>query len=248
MTARRLALAVALVLTAQAAAAAAGDVVQPRGDGQPSEAKGHPTQAAPAIVRLPAPPSCAAPAAAELATRLDEQRADAKAIRDFLAQLDAKLGQLQRRLDHLEDGVARLSGRTLIQGRPEAATQPTTRPADQEPEPGPRSIATAVGARRAAAVAPVPVEQARAEPDRAQAARRQPPKHPAPAAEPVRLSKDALAALGMPAAPRTYVVRQGDTLFSIARRFGVTPLALARANRLTNDHIEPAQALVIPDE
>lgn len=43
-----------------------------------------------------------------------------------------------------------------------------------------------------------------------------------------------------------YVVRPGDTLFSIARRYGITLEALMSANGLTNRNIRTGQQLVIP--
>jgi tetratricopeptide (TPR) repeat protein len=43
-----------------------------------------------------------------------------------------------------------------------------------------------------------------------------------------------------------YVVRAGDTLFSIARRYGVTVQAIMSANGLTNYNIRVGQQLVIP--
>lgn len=46
---------------------------------------------------------------------------------------------------------------------------------------------------------------------------------------------------------QTYVVQSGDTLLSIARRFGVTTAQLQTANNITNpDRIYPGQVLVIP--
>jgi len=46
---------------------------------------------------------------------------------------------------------------------------------------------------------------------------------------------------------QTYVVAKGDTLLSIARRFGVTTKQLQTANNITNpDRIYPGQKLVIP--
>ncbi len=47
-------------------------------------------------------------------------------------------------------------------------------------------------------------------------------------------------------APGTYVVRAGDTLFLIARRFGTTVDAIRRANNLATDVISVGQVLVIP--
>jgi LysM repeat protein len=44
----------------------------------------------------------------------------------------------------------------------------------------------------------------------------------------------------------TYIVRWGDTLFSIAQRFGVTVDAIKQANGLTSDFIIVGQELAIP--
>jgi LysM repeat protein len=50
-----------------------------------------------------------------------------------------------------------------------------------------------------------------------------------------------------PGKPRTYTVRKGDTLSHIARRHGVRPDALARANNIKNpDHIQAGQTLQVP--
>jgi LysM repeat protein len=42
------------------------------------------------------------------------------------------------------------------------------------------------------------------------------------------------------------VVQQGDTLFSLARRYGATVEDLQRANNLTDDNIYVGQQLIIP--
>ncbi|MEO1369550.1 MAG: LysM peptidoglycan-binding domain-containing protein, partial [Acidobacteriota bacterium] len=44
----------------------------------------------------------------------------------------------------------------------------------------------------------------------------------------------------------THVVRTGETLASIAKRYGTTVSALRRANRIRGDLITPNQVLVIP--
>ncbi len=46
--------------------------------------------------------------------------------------------------------------------------------------------------------------------------------------------------------PQPYVVQQGDTLFSLARRYGVTVEAIQQANNLTGDGIYVGQQLIIP--
>ncbi|MAU00038.1 MAG: hypothetical protein CL608_23085 [Anaerolineaceae bacterium] len=43
-----------------------------------------------------------------------------------------------------------------------------------------------------------------------------------------------------------YVVQRGDTLFSIARRFGSTVEAVKSANGLVGNNITPGQQLIIP--
>ncbi len=48
------------------------------------------------------------------------------------------------------------------------------------------------------------------------------------------------------AAPQTYRVRPGDTLFEIARRFGTTVRELRRSNELTGTIIQPGDLLRIP--
>ncbi|MFQ6058545.1 MAG: LysM peptidoglycan-binding domain-containing protein [Anaerolineae bacterium] len=50
-----------------------------------------------------------------------------------------------------------------------------------------------------------------------------------------------------PASDPAHVVRSGETLFSIGRRYGVSPWAIARANGLRNpDLIYAGQVLYIP--
>ncbi len=48
------------------------------------------------------------------------------------------------------------------------------------------------------------------------------------------------------ATPSTYVVQAGDTLFSLARRYGTTVDDLLRANHLASDNIYIGQQLIIP--
>jgi LCP family protein required for cell wall assembly len=46
--------------------------------------------------------------------------------------------------------------------------------------------------------------------------------------------------------PQIHVVQQGDTLFSLARRFGVRVEAIQQANQLAGDAIDVGQQLIIP--
>ena len=46
--------------------------------------------------------------------------------------------------------------------------------------------------------------------------------------------------------PQTHVVQAGDTLFSMARRYGVTVEAIQQANHLTGDAIAVGQQLIVP--
>jgi LysM repeat protein len=48
------------------------------------------------------------------------------------------------------------------------------------------------------------------------------------------------------AAARTHTVVSGDTLFGIARKYGVSPAAIRGANRMESDVVKLGQTLVIP--
>jgi len=92
---------------------------------------------------------------------------------------------------------------------------------------------SATGARAGSRVPPAPTLQ------------------PAPASRPVAVAVavpvSASWALASPAAVSTYVVRPGDTLYSLARANGTTVAALQDANHLTfPDQLRIGQALVIP--
>jgi LysM repeat protein len=56
-----------------------------------------------------------------------------------------------------------------------------------------------------------------------------------------------VSATPTPAAPRYHVVRRGETLFSIAVRYGVTIRQIVAANDIRNSNrIYPGQRLIIP--
>ncbi|HYR09048.1 MAG TPA: LysM peptidoglycan-binding domain-containing protein, partial [Longimicrobium sp.] len=45
---------------------------------------------------------------------------------------------------------------------------------------------------------------------------------------------------------RSHVVQAGETLFGIARRYGVTVEAIRRANQMETDQVRTGQRIVIP--
>jgi LysM repeat protein len=49
-----------------------------------------------------------------------------------------------------------------------------------------------------------------------------------------------------PAASNRYAVRQGDSLYAIAKRYGTTAAAIQKANGLSGTMIHPGQTLVVP--
>jgi cell wall-associated NlpC family hydrolase len=72
-----------------------------------------------------------------------------------------------------------------------------------------------------------------------------PPPAP-PAATPIRAPAASAPTASIPA-EGSYVVQQGDTLYSIARARGLAPAAIVTANRLASaDHIFVGQRLIIP--
>lgn len=64
---------------------------------------------------------------------------------------------------------------------------------------------------------------------------------------PANIAMTTASATTEPAAPRIHRVRRGDTLYSIARRYGVSVRAIAAANGIRNIHlIYVGQRLIIP--
>lgn len=76
------------------------------------------------------------------------------------------------------------------------------------------------------------------------------PEAPAPQAEkPVEVAKAEEKPAEKPAAPtpaQTHRVERGDTLFGIARRYGVKADEIRAANRMESDVVKIGQTLVIP--
>ena len=70
-----------------------------------------------------------------------------------------------------------------------------------------------------------------------------------PTATTVPPTETAIPPTATASGPRRYTVQAGDTLRSIAERFGVTVQAILRANRLTaaqGDALRPGQEIIIP--
>jgi membrane-bound lytic murein transglycosylase D len=69
---------------------------------------------------------------------------------------------------------------------------------------------------------------------------------PPPATPPARPAPAQPAPQRPPAQGRTHTVASGETLWSIARRYDVTPEQIRRANRMDSDLVRLGQRLVIP--
>jgi membrane-bound lytic murein transglycosylase D len=62
----------------------------------------------------------------------------------------------------------------------------------------------------------------------------------------VKQKRQAAASVARTKSGRTHIVRPGETLTKIARRYQTTIRALMRANRLDNAHVQAGAALLIP--
>ncbi len=114
-----------------------------------------------------------------------------------------------------------------------AAATATPAPAETVVRVGSPTPVTGAGAATTPAPAETPTPVPPAVPTRLPTPTPVPPAAPAPAPT-------------APAGGTTYVVQAGDTLFSIAVRFGTTVEAIRQANNLTGDTIYVGQTLVIP--
>ena len=69
---------------------------------------------------------------------------------------------------------------------------------------------------------------------------------PKPVAEPAGKPAPAAAPAARPARPSTVVVAEGETLASIARRWGTSVAAIMMANNLVNEKVAPGKKLKLP--
>lgn len=107
---------------------------------------------------------------------------------------------------------------------PPAKTEPTkTEPAKAEP------AKTEPAKAEPAKTEPAKTEPAKAEPAKAEPAKAEPAKTPAPAER-----------------PSTITIKQGDTLYSIARRYGTSVAAIMMENNMVNDVVRVGQVLRLP--
>ena len=72
------------------------------------------------------------------------------------------------------------------------------------------------------------------------------PIHLAPTVPPVTTATATPVLTSTAETSQRYVVQQGDTLFSLARRYGVTVEDIQQANNLADDDIYVGQQLIIP--
>ena len=68
----------------------------------------------------------------------------------------------------------------------------------------------------------------------------------APTVLPAMTATSAPVLTSTASSPQLHVIQQGDTLFSLAQRYGVTVEAIQRTNSLTGDNIFVGQQLIIP--
>jgi membrane-bound lytic murein transglycosylase D len=66
------------------------------------------------------------------------------------------------------------------------------------------------------------------------------------AAKTVAATEPQRAPLKSVGAPQVHLVQQGDTLFNISRRFGVSVKVLRELNHLTSDEVKLGQKLLVP--
>lgn len=201
-------------------------------------------------------------AMAELRAELDGRRQELSAVVIARAQLEGRLREVERRLvearhiidlqrDELllsrgeRDRV--LKSRQRVPTKPKAAAKalPVPAPPADElntiapaPVPDPAPVPPGIGGPDQTPpppTSPPGTEQSSAAP---------------PDSSPVVLSapsgNDADGSAGVGALLRRVAVRAGDTLYSLARRYGVSLGALRAANGLQDDRILVGQALVLP--
>ncbi len=73
-----------------------------------------------------------------------------------------------------------------------------------------------------------------------------PTTEPAPTGSPIVPTEEGTTLSGQSVQGQVYIVQQGDTLYSIARAYGVSVDAIKQANGLTSDDIYVGQQLIIP--
>ena len=123
------------------------------------------------------------------------------------------------------------------------STGPLPKPQGQPTVVGMPTQALATAAAVGATSAPVPAATSAPAP----AATSAPLPAPTSAPEPATVPTPELAAPAAPGEPTTYVVKAGDWVYNIARKFNVSPNAIIEANSLRPPYsLRPGQTLTIP--
>ena len=121
----------------------------------------------------------------------------------------------------------------------------TTAPATTKPAPAPAATVPVPAAAAPAATAPVVTKAGSAATGTAPGAAATAPATK-PVTEPAGKPAPAAAPTAPPARPSTVVVAEGETLASIARRWGTTVPAIMMANNLVNEKVTPGKKLKLP--
>ncbi len=204
-------------------------------------------------------------AMAELRAELDGRRQDLSAAVVAKAQLEGRLHDIERRWTEARH-IIELQREELLASRTErerlllSQAQPSARPTHTRKPTPPRPQAEASAAPSAAAPTETPAPAVVPSADLQGAA----PQLQSQATEPPAADTDAVLTGRMPqlgpalaaeegmevgavtAVIRNIVVQAGDTLFSLARRYGVNLRELRAANGLSTDLILVGQALLLP--
>lgn len=158
----------------------------------------------------------------ELKSQFEELNARMRGFADTVSQgvaLPPEFGGIQERLAHVDTRIGNLERR--FTGTEERSNKKTVSPAAQKPASPPAAQKPA--ATPAAVAKPVLSPEAR-----------KPASRPAPVAEPV------------PSGPKYHEIGDGDTLYSIARRYNITVDQLRSLNKLSPEAVlQPGQRIIV---
>ena len=178
--------------------------------------------AAPTEAKPEAAVSAAAPAAGEASYTVKK----GDTIATIAAKHHVKRAALEKANNLTAKSQLKVGEKIVIPAKAEAAAPAEAAPAAAAP-------AVAPAAPEAGAIPPPPVEAA-------------PAAGAAPAATPTVTATPAAAAPAVAAATKTYTVKEGEDVYAVAIRWGVSPAELKSLNNLTSSDLQAGQVLKIP--